>query len=102
MNTEENNTQFTQSSVSDSASRFIENFFEDGNFYTDLEDFMYRIFDGEEDQIKELDDDTVFNCKGSKLEPILSLSAEWITERIDDDRFSENNSDEEYEKQLKY
>jgi hypothetical protein len=28
----------------------------------------------------------------------LSLSAEWITERIDDDRFSENNSDEEYEK----
>jgi hypothetical protein len=31
----------------------------------------------------------------------LSLSAEWITERIDDDRFSEN-SDEEYEKQLKY
>jgi hypothetical protein len=32
MNTEENNTQFTQSSVSDSASRFIENFFEDGNF----------------------------------------------------------------------
>jgi hypothetical protein len=32
----------------------------------------------------------------------LSLSAEWITERIDDDRFSENNSDEEYEKQLKY
>jgi hypothetical protein len=101
MNTEENNTQFTQSSVSDSASRFIENFFEDGNFYTDLEDFMYRIFDGEEDQIKELDDDTVFNCKGSKLEPILSLSAEWITERIDDDRFSENNSDEEYEKTTK-
>jgi hypothetical protein len=31
MNTEENNTQFTQSSVSDGASRF-ENFFEDGNF----------------------------------------------------------------------
>ena len=101
MNTEENNTQFTQSSVSDSASRFIENFFEDGNFYTDLEDFMYRIFDGEEDQIKELDDDTVFNCKGSKLEPILLLSAEWITERIDDDRFSENNSDDEYEKTTK-
>ena len=101
MNTEENNTQFTQSSVSDSASRFIENFFEDGNFYTDLEDFMYRIFDGEEDQIKELDDDTVFNCKGSKLEPILLLSAEWITERIDDDRFSENNSDDEYKKTTK-
>lgn len=101
MNTEENNTQLPQSSVSDSACRFIENFFEDGNFYTDLEDFMYRIFDGEEDQIKELDDDTVFNCKGSKLEPILLLSAEWITERIDDDRFSENNSDDEHEKTTK-
>lgn len=101
MNTEENNAQLPQSSVSDSASRFIENFFEDGNFYTDLEDFMYRIFDGEEEQIKELDDDTVFNCKGSKLEPILLLSAEWITERIDDDRFSENNSDDEYEKTTK-
>jgi hypothetical protein len=65
--------------LSDSASR-LKISLKTAIFYTDLEDFMYRIFDGEEDQIKELDDDTVFNCKGSKLEPILSLSAEWITE----------------------
>lgn len=87
----------SQATVSDSASRFIENFFEDGNFYTDLEDFIYRVFDGEKEQIEELEDDKLFLCKGSRLEPILSLSAEWIAERIDDERFSENNSDREIE-----
>lgn len=95
------NTQMQQSCitvVSGSASRFIENFFEDGEFYTDLEDFIYKVFDGEEEQVRELEEDTVFECKGSKLEPIFHFSSEWITERIDDDRFSENNSDDEYEK----
>jgi hypothetical protein len=91
----------SKASVSDSASRFIKNFFEDGNFYTNLEDFIYKVFDGEKEQIEELEHDTIFNCKSSKLEPILSLSAEWISERIDDDRFSENNNDGEIEKIFK-
>ena len=87
-----------KTAVSGSAYRFIENFFEDGEFYADLEDFIYKVFDGEEEQVRELEDDAVFECKGSKLEPIIDFSSQWITERIDDDRFSENNSDNEYEK----
>ena len=101
MKTEFDNTEneaLNKTDVSSSASRFMENFFEDGEFYTDLGDFIYKVFDGEEEQVRELEEDAVFECKGSKLEPIINFSSEWITERIDDDRFSENNSDNEYEK----
>ena len=95
-------TELQQSCITDVSSsastRFIENFFEDGEFYTDLEDFIYKVFDGEEEQVKELEDDTIFNCKGSELEPIIDFSSQWVTDRIDDDRFSENNIDAEYEK----
>jgi len=100
-NSEKTNDQSCLSAVSDSASRFMENFFKDGDFYTDLEDFIDRVFDGEKEQIEDLEDDATFNCKGSKLEPILSLSADWIAERIDDDRFSENNNENEVEKIMK-
>lgn len=101
MKTEFDNTEneaLNKTDVSSSASRFMENFFEDGEFYTDLEDFIYKVFDGEEEQVRELEEDAVFECKGSKLEPIIDFSSQWITERIDDDRFSENNSDDEFEK----
>jgi len=100
-NSESTNDQSCLSAVSDSASSFMDNFFKDGYFYTDLEDFIDRVFDGEKEQIEDLEDDVVFNCKGSILEPILSLSAEWIAERIDDDRFSENNDENEFEKIMK-
>ena len=98
MKTEFDNTEneaLNKTDVSSSASRFMENFFEDGEFYTDLEDFIYKVFDGEEEQVRELEEDAVFECKGSKLEPIIDFSTQWITERIDDDRFSENNVDSE-------
>jgi hypothetical protein len=91
-------SQLPQDAVNSSSSRFMENFFEDGEFYTDLEDFIYKVFDGEEEKVRELKEDAVFECKGSILEPIIDFSSQWITERIDDDRFSENDSDDEYEK----
>lgn len=78
----------------------MENFFYNNDFYSDLESFIHEIFE-DEDEIQELEDDKEFLCKGSTLEPILLLSAEWITNRIDDDRFSENNSDDECEKATK-
>jgi hypothetical protein len=74
----------------------MENFFYNDNFYSDMESFIHENFD-DESEIAELEDDKLFLCKGSKLEPILKLSAEWISERIDDERFSENNSDGEIE-----
>ena len=92
------NEALNKADVSGSASRFMENFFEDGKFYTDIEDFIYKVFDGDEERIRELEEDAVFECKGSKLEPIIDFSSQWITDRIDDDRFSENNSGTENEK----
>ena len=56
MKTEFDNTEneaLNKTDVSSSASRFMENFFEDGEFYTDLEDFIYKVFDGEEEQVRE-------------------------------------------------
>lgn len=78
----------------------MENFFYNDNFYSDMESFIHENFD-DESEIAELDDDKLFLCKGSKLEPILKLSAEWIAERIDDERFSENNNENEVEKIMK-
>jgi hypothetical protein len=78
----------------------MENFFYNDNFYSDMESFIHENFD-DESEITELDDDKLFLCKGSKLEPILKLSAEWIAERIDDERFSENNNENEVEKIMK-
>lgn len=80
--------------------RVMENFFYNDNFYSDMESFIHENFD-DESEIAELDDDKLFLCKGSKLEPILKLSAEWIAERIDDERFSENNNENEVEKIMK-
>jgi len=74
----------------------MENFFYNNDYFTDLEDFIEKVFD-DEDEIQDLEDDKEYLCKGSTFEPILKLSAEWIAERIDDDRFSENNSDGEIE-----
>lgn len=78
----------------------MENFFYNNDFYRDLESFIQEAFE-DEDEIQELEDDKEFLCKGSFLEPIITISAEWITNRIDDDRFSESNSDDECEKTTK-
>jgi len=75
----------------------MENFFYQGDFYSDLESFIDENFP-DVSEINELEDDKLFHCKGSKLESIISLSAAWITNRIDDDRFSENDSDSEWNK----
>jgi hypothetical protein len=78
MNKETQILTLGKEAVSDNVSHFMENFFEDGIFCTNLEDFIDKVFDGEKEQIEELEESTIFNCKGSELKPILSLSSEWI------------------------
>ena len=75
----------------------MENFFYNDNFYSDLDSFIHENFD-DEGEISELEDNKEYLCKGSTLEPIIPLSAKWIVNRIDDERFSENNNDQECEK----
>jgi len=75
----------------------MENFFYKDDFYTDLESFIHENFE-DESEIHELEEDKLFLCRSGKLEPIIELSVEWIINRIDDERFSENNSDSELDK----
>ena len=72
-------------------------FFYADKFYHAPEDFVEDIFD-DEDEINDLEDGIFWDCYGSTEQPLFELSSQWITERIDEDRFSENGSDNEYEK----
>ena len=72
----------------------MENFFYDWKYYSDLDELIDSILDYSE-EVSDLPEDWEIECMGSKLEPICQLSANWITERIDDDRLSENNVDSE-------
>jgi len=72
----------------------MENFFYNDDFYNDVDSFIHENFEGL-DEILGLEDDKQFHCTGSVLQPIITLSSYWITDRIDDDRFSENGVDEE-------
>jgi hypothetical protein len=75
----------------------MENFFYKDDFYRDLESFINENFENES-EIYELEEDKLFLCLNGKLEPIFELSSEWIISRIDDERFSESNSDNELDK----
>lgn len=75
----------------------MENFFYDDDFHQDLDSLIDKILDLSE-EVEDLPDDWEIECIGSNLESIVTLSAGWITERIDEDRFSENNVDSEVER----
>lgn len=66
----------------------MENFFYDDTFYRDLDDFMESL-DLDEESIKELDDNIVYNCYYSKLQPVIVFDIEWIIDLIDDERLPE-------------
>lgn len=75
----------------------MENFFYNDKFYIDLttlcEDYGWDIED-----MESLPIDFKIEVEGSQLKPIVKIDAEWITERIDEERFSENGCDEEFSK----
>lgn len=67
----------------------MENFFYKGEFFKDLDEFIDTILDYTE-TVKDLPETYEAICYKSSEEPILTLSSEWITKRICDDRISEN------------
>lgn len=72
----------------------MENFFYNDNFYYELSDCInYNDWDKEE--IESYPDDFKLEVICSELQYIVQIDAEWITERICDHRFSEQNSDKE-------
>ena len=68
----------------------MENFFYDDKFYSDLGELMDDLDYYEEEDVLKLPDDYSLDCKESKLEPIVTLSVNWIGERIDEERFTED------------
>ncbi len=79
----------------------MENFFVDDYFYREIEDLVEELFYGDEEEIEELPDDYELEAVESILEPIVQLNGEWITEKIDSDRFSEDWADDEVSKIMK-
>lgn len=66
----------------------MNNFFYEGEFYHELCDLLEAL-DIEEGKENELPDDWCVVCFESDLEPVIFLSTEWIMERINEERFSE-------------
>lgn len=76
----------------------MENFIFNDEFYDDVEHFVTSYFESVQ-EIKDLPDDWRITCFKSVLEPVFQLDADWILDRIDDERWSDNNS--EYDEILK-
>lgn len=71
----------------------MENFFYNEQFYSDLTECC-NYNDWDEQVIQSFPDDFKIEVELSNLETIQRLSPEWILERIEDERFSENTEDE--------
>lgn len=75
----------------------MENFFFNDNFYSDLTECCdYNGWD--EEEIKSYPEDYKLEVELSVLEPIFKLSADWIAENINEERFSDERNDEEISK----
>lgn len=67
----------------------------DNEYYDDITHYAESMG---EDFINSLPDGTVAIAHVCETRLLQVFTPEWITERIDDDRFSENNMEQEYEK----
>jgi hypothetical protein len=68
------------------------NFFYNDKYYESIEDLMIDL-DIDEESIESAND--FYPCVRAELEPIIKLNADWIYERIDEERFSENGDEGE-------
>lgn len=64
-------------------------------FFEDPIEYLEYECDMDIDVLKEEPDDFVLTALECDTESLVTLSAEWITTRIDDERFSENGVDDE-------
>jgi hypothetical protein len=79
----------------------MENFIYGDGFYHDLGDLMVEL-EIEDGQVASLADDWSVTVREAKTEPLLELSVDWIMDRIDAERFSENgNESDKVESALK-
>ena len=69
-----------------------EAFFYDGQFYPDVET-MLEDLGWSEGHVNMLPDDYIMEIKEASLEPIVELSVDWILDRIDEERWSEDGDE---------
>lgn len=67
----------------------MENFFYDERFCSDISDLMDAL-DIDEDKVDELEEDWTCKVELTSLEPAFFIDADWICERLDDDRLDED------------
>jgi len=68
----------------------MENFFYDSEYCSSIEDLIYKVVD-DEDEIYELEDDWEIKCYKSNFEKLEEIDEYWITQRMDEDRFPEDD-----------
>lgn len=69
----------------------MENFFYDDEFYSEICDLLEAmdIEDGKENE--QIEDDWSIECFESVLEPLVTLNYDWIVDRVNEERFPEDN-----------
>lgn len=67
----------------------MENFFYNDEFYGDLESLMDGLGLDSEADVYQLPDDWFVTCIESKCEPVFTLSVDFITDAINEERFTE-------------
>lgn len=78
----------------------MENFFYNNDFYNELSD-LCNYMNWDEEEINSFEDDFKLEVNQSRLEPMFKIDSEWITERIPEHRFSEQDGDSEVTKIMK-
>ena len=67
----------------------MENFFIEDTFISDFDDLMDH-FDIDEEKLHEVEEDWSCEIFLTDLEPVFVLDADWITEKIDEERLGED------------
>ena len=75
----------------------MENFFYDDQLVNDLEHLL-EILDHEDWELESLPEDWSLDCERMEKERIFTISLKHIMDSIEDERYSDSNSIEEYDK----
>ena len=81
----------------------MENFFVDDTFYDDIGSLMEDLDLFEEQDVENLDGATFsVDCVESTFEPLVTLSYDWIVDRVNEERFPEESDriDEQFNKAI--
>lgn len=70
----------------------MENFFYNDEFYPDLGELMIAL-DIEDEDVEKMEDTWAIEAWGSSLERLVVLSPDWIVDRIDSERFTEEGDE---------